>query len=300
MAYTNEALHWANEFFQQYRLQIDIIGDEAQRQFLVQFRQQREQILKIILEHRKERYQQFYSSNSSLREEIIRPILSKFFDEISHRVNQQIDQSLLTKRSIRNNELIRAAYREFLNNINIVGNKRRRDYFNKQSFKEILAGIKLIPEQVNKYGSEQGIKHDLIAIEKCLTTIGEHIKRNIHDRIEENETKFKEKIHAYHKIVLDTMDHRHQAHLLARSFTAEFARIECLLVANLDLIKHHGSIPTIDFHILLGNGSFFSVHPASWSSEHNLVAKVLLGSTESFDFAYVEAHFHRTINSIRY
>ncbi|CAF1173144.1 unnamed protein product [Rotaria sp. Silwood1] len=330
----DEALHWANEFFQQYRLQIDIIGDEAQRQFLVQFRQQREQLMKKILVHRQERHQQFSLPNSGLslisamqpmeisdekhfleliiREEIIRPILSKIFDEISHRVNQQVDQSLLVKRSTRNNELIRAAYREFLNNINIIDNKRRRDYFNKQSFKEILAGIsgfmntigtifsitELLPEEVNKRDNEPAIKHDLITIETYLTTIGERIKRNIRDGLEENERNFKEKIHAYHKIVLGTMDHRHRAHRLARSFAVEFAQIECLLAANLDLIKHYGTTPTIDFRTLLGNGGFFSVHPASWGSERNLVAKVLLDSTGSFDFAYVEAHFHRTVTRL--
>ncbi|CAF4000949.1 unnamed protein product, partial [Rotaria sp. Silwood1] len=162
----------------------------------------------------------------------------------------------------------------------------------------IFSITELLPEEVNKRDSEPAIKHDLITIETYLTTIGERIKRNIRDGLEENERNFKEKIHAYHKIVLGTMDHRHRAHRLARSFVVEFAQIECLLAANLDLIKHYGTTPTIDFRTLLGNGGFFSVHPASWGSERNLVAKVLLDSTGSFDFAYVEAHFHRTVTRL--
>ena len=327
----NEALQWATAFFQQYRLQIDTIGDEAQEEIRTTFHEQREQLARKVIARREERKEQLYMPNSGLtlisaiqpielpddkefadlivEEEIIKPILRK----ISNRVSQRIDENLLTNHSARKNELIRAAFRDFLSNVNKTDNRRRRDHFKKQSFKKqsfknVLTGIAdfmnvlgsafsimaSVPMTCEKNGNEQGVRQYFHTIEQTLSTIGERIKRSIQEKIEKTERNFKEKVHAYHKVVLETMHQRNRAYQLAQSYAARFAHIECQIVANLDLIKQHGTVPTIDYHTRLGQGGFFSIHPASWGSDHNLVAKVVLNSM-SPDFAYLEAHFHRAV-----
>ncbi|UJR11474.1 hypothetical protein I4U23_015653 [Adineta vaga] len=324
----DEALHWADEFFQEYRLQIDMIGDEVQKQLLKRFHQQRKRLAEKMLAYKIECCEELNLQVSSIslinaiqpieisnennfsqlliQENIVRPILSRIFDQISHRVNEKVDRNVLVKGTTRINELIRAAYREFLNHINIIDNhKHRREYFKKISFKEILAGISGFMNtlgtifSITEFDIDNLDKHDNDKeIEKSFMKIGECIKRNIQNEIEVNERFFKEKIHAYHQIVLTTMNVRQQAYRLARSFAARFARIECLLSANLDAIKHYGTIPTIDLGTTLAHGGFFSIHPALWDSEQDLVAKVLLQSNRSLDMAYMEAHFHRAITRL--
>ena len=61
----DEALQWTDDFFQQYRLQIDAIGDEAQREVLIQFRKNRNYVAKKGLAckmKRNEEFDQVYSS----------------------------------------------------------------------------------------------------------------------------------------------------------------------------------------------------------------------------------------------
>lgn len=322
----NEALHWTTEFFQQYRLQIDTIGDAAQEEIRAAFHERRAQFAKTLIARKEQRKELLYMPNSGLtlinalqpielsdenefadlmvEEEVIRPILRK----ISNRVSQHIDENISVKPSARKNELIRAAFRDFLSNVTAIDNRRRRDHFNRQSFKHMLAGIGGFMNVLGsafsimasasttseKNADGQGVEQYLQTTEQTLGTIGERIKRSIQERLEKTERNFKEKVRTYHKVVLGTMHQRNQAYQLAHSFAAQFARIECQIVANLDLIKQHGTTPKIDYHTRLGHGGFFSIHPASWGSEQNLVAKVILNSM-SPDFAYLEAHFHRAV-----
>ncbi|CAF1021526.1 unnamed protein product [Adineta ricciae] len=322
-----EALHWATEFFQQYRLQADAIGDEAQKQFSVRLRQQRIQLAKKIVAYRRERSEHLdlqvssislinaiqpirisddkNFSHSIVQEEIVRPVLSKIFNQINDRVSTHIDQNLVEKRPIKHNELILAAYRAFLDRIKIIDTTKRRDYFKKQSFKEILVGISGLMNTLGTLFSIKELDIDSLGehiieedVERSFVDIGESIKRNIRDEVESNERFVKQKIHAYHQAALATANVRQQAYRLARFFAPQFARLECLLLANLDLAKHYGRAPRIDLGDTLGRGGFFSVHPASWDTERDLVAKVLLNSSKSPDFAYMEAHFHRTITRL--
>jgi len=85
---------------------------------------------------------------------------------------------------------------------------------------------------------------------------------------------FRSKVENYFKLVYRTIEDRQKAYELARSFAPQFARIKCLLQANLDLDMHHGSIPIIEDQVI-GQGGFFTIHPASWDNETELVAKKL-------------------------
>ncbi|CAF0821831.1 unnamed protein product [Rotaria sordida] len=62
--------------------------------------------------------------------------------------------------------------------------------------------------------------------------------------------------------------------------------------------SHHGSRPDINEEEVLGSGGFFTVHPASWDNEHELVAKKLQNHIIGQNFAYLEAHFHRTLTNL--
>ncbi|CAF1618137.1 unnamed protein product [Didymodactylos carnosus] len=113
--------------------------------------------------------------------------------------------------------------------------------------------------------------------------------------IEKNHADMIRKANDYYSPVLRTLDQRQVAYRLAREFAPLFARIECCLVANVHLAKHHGLPLTIQRGTGLGAGDFFNIYPATWDSEENFIVKELINPIDDRDIAYLEAHFHRTV-----
>jgi hypothetical protein len=135
-------------------------------------------------------------------------------------------------------------------------------------------------------------------LQKNMTEKCSEIKHKMQIWLEKNRNRFNKKIDDYYAFVLRTLSYRQVAYDLARDFAPLFARIECCLVANLDLIKHHGLSLTIQQDIILGEGGFFTIHPIIWVSEQNLVAKKLINPYTDRNISYIEAHFHRTVTRL--
>ncbi|CAF1406358.1 unnamed protein product [Adineta steineri] len=141
---------------------------------------------------------------------------------------------------------------------------------------------------------KQGIRHYLVDLEATVNKMGDQMKMNMLEWIAQEHNKYKQKVRGYHRVVCRTIQDRQKVFQLARLFVPKFVRIECHLEANLHLAAHHGSRPVVSYDEVLGTRGFFTVHPASWNDEHGLVAKKLREHINDQNFAYLEAHFHRT------
>ena len=280
-------------------------------------------VCKIIPGYYKEDHKLFVQAinsviNSAVEEEVITPVLkevvSKVKSETKQTANEGSTVTLLAK-----NELLCAAFGEVLTNI--VGSVNLPiDYdYATEIAGEILVLLYspinvplmtlgnllgtvfgIAPHGLDNKEQRQrmAIKHYLVDVEHHLSNINERMKPNLHKWIDDNHKQFKQKVKSYHKIVQKTMAHRKKAHILSRTFSGRFVRIECRLVANLDLAKHQGKEPIIS-NEALGHGGFFSVHPASWNMEQELVAKVPRDPVRYPDVGYLEAHFHRTVTRLQ-
>ncbi|CAF0736774.1 unnamed protein product [Adineta steineri] len=152
--------------------------------------------------------------------------------------------------------------------------------------------------QLHMLDRQRNILTHLEFLKKFLGTMGHQIETKMIEWIDNEHKKFRNKVNGYYKVVCRTLEHRGHAYELARSFAPQLARIECRSEASLNLAAHHGSSPIIDEQIVLGTGGFFTVHPASWENENELVAKKLRDHITNQDFSYLEAHFHRTITKL--
>ena len=278
-------------------------------------------ILKIVPGYEKDHHDIFVRViksviNSAVEEEVITPVLKEAVSKMKRETKKAADERS-TRILLAKNELLCATFREVLTNI--VGCVNFPTDPSYDIFQEIyrlltspiivplfaLVGlIKMLSGKATSEleGKEQhqrmAIKHYLVDVEQHLSNINELMKPNLHKWIDNNHKQFTQKVKSYHKIVQKTMEHRKKAHILSRTFSGRFARIECRLIANLDLAKHHGKEPIIS-NETLGQGGFFSVHPASWGMEQELVAKVPRDPVRYPDIGYLEAHFHRTITRLQ-
>ncbi|CAF1592531.1 unnamed protein product, partial [Adineta ricciae] len=142
------------------------------------------------------------------------------------------------------------------------------------------------------------IQHYLVVLGSKMDKMGDHLKKHLLEWIDSNYEKFKEKVDLYHSVILRTMNDREKAYKLAHEFIPAFARIECHLAANLDMATHNGSHPIINRNEVEGEGGYFTVHPASWDNDDQLVAKSLKQHCTDPNFAYLEGHFHRAVTNL--
>ncbi|CAF1076441.1 unnamed protein product [Didymodactylos carnosus] len=253
--------------------------------------------------------------------EVTKPVILDIISQESSHIKQSANENFTCHRS--KNELLHAAYREMWIEIGNFGDIHHLTVG--QTVLKVLRGLLLssgflidsiiftppllVIYMLRKRRSDEaaqdafdrrknGILHYLVDLEGVLSTMGDHLKQNLIEWITNEQKKFVNKVNGYHRVVCRTIEDRHRAYELARSYAPNFARIECRLEANLNLATHHGSRPVIDRQEVLGTGGFFTVHPASWDTEHRLVAKILRDHGINQDLAYLEAHFHRTVSNL--
>jgi serine/threonine protein kinase len=271
-----------------------------------------------------------------MEREIIKPIIQQIICERSDQIKRSMnEEDFICYRN--KNELFHAAYRQFLVDIGAFDGRHNMTIsdiiFLSIGYSIVailmspivaLAGLAILalwplwPLAAlgavleyfeNKVSAEEKAARGLLhRKESALTYLGQFEEKlsAMSNRLQENmmewigiqDKKFSKRVNNYFKIVCRTIEDRHRAYELARSFAPRFARIECRLEANLNLATHHGSRPVIHHQEVLGIGGFFTVHPASWDGENELVAKKLRDYVTNQDFAYLEAHFHRTVTSL--
>ncbi|CAF3876527.1 unnamed protein product [Didymodactylos carnosus] len=323
----DEAFQWGKSFFQEYRLKIDYIVNEINRRLPQRFRERRDNIEKrAVINCERGRW---WQRNAAVRlavepfivadicanddvldfkppgdrntpisswdpnychkkfleliveNEIFKPVFTEVLCSTNNDTSLVINQQLLSVCSTKN-ELLNAAYREILKYTNDMG---------------VFLRHRNVMNVVDKFNEKEYIREFLQDFENKLSTRSEEIRNSIGECINKGENEFVDKINCYHKLVLKTIAHRQKAYELACTLAPQFARIECQLVANLDLSEHNGDSPDIKQEVI-GEGGLFLVHPCSWGSNERLVAKELRDSIVHRNIDYMEAHFHRTVTRL--
>jgi serine/threonine protein kinase len=256
--------------------------------------------------------------------DVIKPILQQIISQESEHIKQTVNEMFTCYRN--KNELLYAAHREVLIDIGDLSDPNHISIQLTLIKTIVLAALNplalvsfvlesllilsalpiyfIYRNNANKHLEDRFLRRKqfvlsyLAKLENILSTMGDCIKKQMIEWIDDEHKKFRNKVNGYFKIVCRTIGDRQRAYELARSFAPRFARIECRLEANLNLAAHHGSRPVIHHQEVLGTGGFFNVHPASWDGKNELVAKKLRDHITNQDFAYLEAHFHRTVTSL--
>jgi len=133
----------------------------------------------------------------------------------------------------------------------------------------------------------------------CLTKISEELgkqkdtfSRNLIAWVEEQSKSFFKNITSNYMYITANLSDQQTHHHIISQFSGPFARIECQLLAAIELAKRGGAPPIIGKE--LGRGGFYSVHAGQWGSENNLAVKKLLNPlVEDVQMVALEAHYHR-------
>jgi hypothetical protein len=127
----------------------------------------------------------------------------------------------------------------------------------------------------------------------------ELFKRNLKDWIENRKKFFFENIQLNYHLAIKHLSARKLAYEKTKLFIGQFARIQCQLLAIEYSQKFHQQLPVIDTSITLGQGAFFTIHPAEWGEKKNLVIKKLKQPFYDYpNLQYLEAHYHRKITQL--
>lgn len=261
--------------------------------------------------------------NMTVEKEVIQPVLDEITSKISRNEKEKLNQTKTAALSVKN-ELLMAAYREVMMIDGDYGFFYSRP---KRALSSKIGGVVATPfimiSAAVRYGLgmsmsllrsmshgdntiktvEEKRMEDIVQylndLQENISQTSNDIKSSMQNWLQKSRDQFIHKVNDYYAFVLRTLDQRQAAYGLAREFAPLFARIECCLVANLDLAKHYGSPLTIQEDITLGTGGFFTIHPATWDEEQNFVAKKLIHPINDRHISYIEAHFHRTVTRLR-
>jgi len=132
-----------------------------------------------------------------------------------------------------------------------------------------------------------------------LTKLSEELKkqkdtfgRNLIAWVQEQRKAFITNITSNCAYIKKHLSNQQACHNIISQFSGSFAKIECQLLAAIELAKRGGTSPIIGEE--LGRGGFYSVHAGKWDSEDNLAIKKLLDpSLEDVQMVALEAHYHR-------
>ncbi|CAF0811948.1 unnamed protein product [Adineta ricciae] len=311
----NDALTWGDAFFQHYRAKIDEMVNDIEKRTVQKFDERRDDIKKKAFASQDKWHtpgELFLKLGGSLKRGFPKASDREYKSSIGLAVEEEVIKPVL--KQVVAKMKVEMPFREVLISTADTSNLCTKSEIYARVAAEIIGviylpitglvlGLKKLldtgsndPEQIKK--QEGAIEHCLIDVKDRLPTLGEPIKANLHEWLEKNYGQFKRKIDVYYNVVQKTMQHREKAHQLGRIFSGRFARIECRLIANLDLAKNRGAEPKID-NESLGHGGFFTVHAASWNTELRLAAKILSDPLTYPDMAYLEAHFHRTVTRLQ-
>ncbi|CAF3686280.1 unnamed protein product [Rotaria sp. Silwood1] len=159
---------------------------------------------------------------------------------------------------------------------------------------ELLAAMDEYATLSNETNRQAFADHCLKKITDQLGKQKETFGRNLTAWIDEQNKAFdKNVISSYSYITEHLADHQTLHHLISQ-FSGPLAKVECQLLAAIELVERNGNCPILDERI--DSGGFYSVHAAHWGTENNLAVKKLLNpSAENEQMAALEAHHHRAV-----
>ncbi|CAF1490362.1 unnamed protein product [Adineta ricciae] len=140
--------------------------------------------------------------------------------------------------------------------------------------------------------------------DSCLTKLAEEIQqkkpiftRNLTIWTCEQQHSFKVSVDEIYNDVNKIFSKTSSSNNLLQKFSGPLARIECQILAVLEMSKHNGVAPIIDGPI--GQGGFYSVYAAHCNNEQNLAIKKLTHrSSEHEQMMVLEIHYHRLVTRL--
>ena len=122
---------------------------------------------------------------------------------------------------------------------------------------------------------------------------------NLAEWIEKKRRAFRANIQKNYKYISAHFAEPFALHDRLNPYSASFARIECQLLAALELAERKGRRPVLGEQ--LGRGGFYSVHAAQWGSERDLAVKRLHNpSPEHLEMMTFEVHYHRAVSGFEH
>jgi hypothetical protein len=179
----------------------------------------------------------------------------------------------------------------------------QKDLYNRIVGEQITSGddkVYQLLDAMDAYATLSNENNRRIFANYCLTKIVKELEeqkdtfsRNLITWVGEQEKSFNKNVSANYEYITTHLSDQQALHNLISQFSSHFAKIECQLLAAVELARRGGVIPTIGEE--LGRGGFYKVLAAQWGSETNLAVKKLLRrSDEDGQMVALEAHYHRT------
>ena len=182
-----------------------------------------------------------------------------------------------------------ANYRDRYNRI--VNRRIRRGKDNVYQLLDAMDACSTLSNEINRR----------IFADYCLTKIAKELEEqrnrfghNLVTWIEKQKKSFDTKLSLNFIYVTQHLTDRQTFYNVISEFSGPFARLECQLLAAIEITKRGGVLPIIGEE--LGRGGFCSVHTAQWGVETNLAVKKLLRpSIKNEQMIALEAHYHRKV-----
>ncbi|UJR11125.1 hypothetical protein I4U23_015307 [Adineta vaga] len=132
-----------------------------------------------------------------------------------------------------------------------------------------------------------------------LTELSEKIKKqkdtfnhNLYSWVEEQRKLFNKNTKKNYIYIQKHLADQHTRYNMISNFSGTFAKIECQLLAAIELHKRNGIRPVLGDE--LGRSSLYGVYEAQWHTDNNLAVKKLLRPLVNDDkMVALEAHLHR-------
>jgi serine/threonine-protein kinase RIO1 len=309
----NEALEWAERFFDKIKSTLPLIVDTIHQNILNLFDKQKESIAERAGYFTRTDNQLGFSLPSTskrvcdfvrmaVHEEVMKVAASEAMKASLSTIDKIVNDDLLNKK--KRNELLSMA-RRHIEFWEVSGEDLKRRTF----FAAILEHLIKTPTRIGRfftylrtrpfldwydqhtnefeflaaldnYASLFNESKRLEYARKLLVKMRQNIVeekplfgKNLLEWIQTKQSEFIKRIDQGHQYAIDTMEQRKKVNELTQKYTQKFAILECKLIAAKDLAKFNGIKPIIFEEELLGSGGFFNVYAAQWGDKQNLAVK---------------------------
>ncbi|CAF3644891.1 unnamed protein product [Rotaria socialis] len=182
--------------------------------------------------------------------------------------------------------------------------KEEYNRFNHPAIKNDVDNVYKLLDPMDEYATLPNEANRKTFADYCMEKIAREIEEqrdnfslNVISCIEEQRKAFFKNIASNQKYIEKHLSDQQTLHNLINQFSGRFSKIECQLLAAVELAKHCGIRPILGEQI--GMGGFFTVHTTQWGTETNLAVKKLIhSSAETNQMVALEAHYHRIVTRL--
>ncbi|CAF1227141.1 unnamed protein product [Adineta ricciae] len=146
----------------------------------------------------------------------------------------------------------------------------------------------------NEAGRRTLAEHYLAELSDKIKKQKDVFNYNLQLWIRNQKGSFNKNIEANYNYIKNHLSDQRECYNKLSNFFSSFAKIECQLLAAIELHKRDGIRPILGEE--LGRGGFYAVYTAQWHKDDKLAVKKLLGATANNNsIVAVEAHVHRVV-----